>query len=120
MYQEAFRSGPVITKVLTEICLELIRKRTKNLRTVGGPARESQLEPQRHETTVLQPHIAMGYSEGGHSEQILGNILFSQAKLYQHYTAYGPLFFMCLVYLKQAKNTCFRWLISVSRRLLLC
>jgi len=31
MYQEAFRSGPVITKVLTEICLEWNRKRTKNL-----------------------------------------------------------------------------------------
>jgi hypothetical protein len=82
----------------------------------GGPARESQLEPQGHESTVLQPHITMGYSEGGPLEEVPDNTPFSQAKLYQQYIAYGPL---SLVHLKQAKNTCFRWLIPVSRRLLM-
>jgi len=42
--------------------------RKTSVRTAGGPAQESQLELQGHESAVLQPHIAMGYSEGGHLE----------------------------------------------------
>jgi hypothetical protein len=45
------------------------------------------MEPQGHESTVLQPHIAVGYSEGRHLEQTQDNIPFSQAKMYQHFIA---------------------------------
>ena len=88
MYQEAFRSDHVIIQVLNATCLEIIKKRTKiSVRKDGGPARESQMEPQGHESTVIKPHIAMGYSEEGHLVQIQGSIPFSQAKMYQHYLA---------------------------------